>query len=233
MRRAVFTVASVALLAAVAAAAVPPYDFSRPYGKEQDFQQSIKVYEDALALNPADAQATYWLGIAYWETSVYYRDGDIKYGAGYLDKAISLLERAVRLDDKNMAAWIALSNAYFTRGAPGPSANWVSPAPSDFDRSRDAEEKVIALSRDPNANNRAVPKAGSHNAEVTKPYMPLPDPNVRFRASELFVIADPDTKLVYHFPCASMPVIAHPQIFLSKWEAYNRGYKGAAVCTPP
>jgi tetratricopeptide (TPR) repeat protein len=233
MRRALLTLGSVALLAAVAAAAVPPYDFSRVYPREQDFQQSIKVYQDALQANPNDAQAAYWLGVAYWETSVYYRDGKIEYGAGYLDKAIGLLERAVQLDDKNMGAWMALSNAYFTRGGPGPSANWLYPRESDFDKSRAAEEKVIALSMDPSANNRAVPRPGSHNSEVTNLYIPLGDRNVRFRPGDLYVIGDLDTRLVYHFPCASMPVIAHPQIFLSKWEAYNRGYRAAAVCPPP
>ena len=47
------------------------------------------------------------------------------------------------------------------------------------------------------------------------------------------MIGDQDTKLLYQYSCSSLPVIEHPAFFLIKWQAFDRGYKPAAICPPP
>jgi tetratricopeptide (TPR) repeat protein len=120
-----------ALMAVGVVAAVPPYDAAKIRPTEAAFMASIKVYQDALAANPRDADAAYWLGDAYWEASVLYRNGSIPYGADYLNKSIASLERAVSIDDKYFSAWAVLVSAYQTRGARPSLAG--PPAPSDDD----------------------------------------------------------------------------------------------------
>jgi tetratricopeptide (TPR) repeat protein len=192
---------------------------------------SIKIYQDALAANPNDADAAYWLGSAYWSASILYRNGAIAYGKDYLDKAIGALERAVSADDRYMAAWQLLAEAYFTRGA-APSV-LGKPALSDDQKSEAAERKILELSRDPQASNRGVPRAGARSGVLAITYQPLPDRNVRYRPADFMVIGDADTKLLYQYPCASLPAIKRPMLFLTKWEAINRGYTAATVCPPP
>lgn len=230
MRLALIAVALAALAGAPALAAVPTYDVTKIRPTEAAFASSIKVYQDALAANPKDADAAYWLGNAYWSASILYRDGAIAYGADYLDKAIDALERAVSADDKYLAAWQLLAVAYFTRGhAPGATD---PPAPSDEEKSLAAEQKILELSRDPQAANRGLPRAGARNAVVAITYPPLPDRTVRYRPADFMVVGDPDTKLLYRYPCASLPAIRRPMIFLTKWEAINRGFSPATVCPP-
>ncbi len=231
VRLALIAVTLAALAGAPALAAVPTYDLAKIYPTEAAFASSIKVYQDALAANPRDADAAYWLGNAYWTASILYRNGAIAYGADYLDRAIAAAERAVSADDKNMAAWQLLAIAYFTRGAaPGATA---APAPTDDDKSLAAERKVLALSLDPQAANRGVPRAGVHSAVVPVTYPPLPDRTVRYHPADYMVVGDPATKLLYRYPCASLPAIQRPMLFLTKWEAINRGYSPATVCPPP
>ncbi len=231
MRVVLIAVTLITLVGAPARADVPSYDLTKIYPTEAAFTGSIKVYQDALAANPRDADAAYWLGNAYWTASILYRNGRIAYGAGYLDIAIDMLERAVRLDDKHLAAWQLLAEAYFTRGAArGPAGK---PAPSDQDKSLAAERKALELSRDPSVANRGIPRAGARNAEVVFTYPPLPDRTVRYRPADYLVVGDPDTKLLYRFPCASLPAIKRPMLFLTKWEAIGRGYAPATVCPPP
>ena len=231
MRAVLIALAAAGLVVAVALAAVPPYDSTKIYPTEAAFQASIKVYQDALAANPRDADAAYWSGVAYWDGSVLFRHGLVPYGQDYLDRSIAMLERAVSIDDKYMAAWQLLVSAYFTRGAaPGVTDR---PAASDDEKSRAAAEKVLALSLDPSAANRGVPVAGKHSGEVAVKYLPLPDRSVRYNPADLYVIGDADTKLVYRYPCASLPAIRRPAFFLTKWEAFERGYKAATVCPPP
>src|SRR5690348_8044078 len=99
--RLVFIAITLAAFAgAPALAAVPPYDVAKIHPTEAAFVSSIKVYQDALAANPNDADAAYWLGSAYWSASILYRNGAIAYGKDYLDKAIGALERAVSADDR-------------------------------------------------------------------------------------------------------------------------------------
>jgi tetratricopeptide (TPR) repeat protein len=230
LRALLIAIALSALMAVGAVAAVPPYDNTKIRPTEAAFMASIKVYVDALTANPQDADAAYWLGDAYWEASVLYRNGTIRYGADYLDKAIAFLERTVSIDDKYLPAWAVLVSAYQTRGAYPSIAG--PPAPNDYDKSYAAAQKLIALSTDPAAVNRGVPSPGAHNAEVAIRYLALPDRGARFNAADLLVVADPDTKLLYRFPCAGVPPIARPAIFLTKWEAFDRGYKSASVCPP-
>jgi tetratricopeptide (TPR) repeat protein len=232
LRTSLIALALSALLGGGALAAVPPYDPSKILPNEAAFMASLKVYQDALAANPQDADAAYWLGDAYWEASVFYRNGSIPYGAGYLDKSIASLERAVRIDDKYLAAWQLLAIAYPTRNAT-PSGNTLIPeAPSDRDKAWAATEKVIALSGDPGAANRGVPRAGSHNGEVAFRYPELPVRGVKFRPADLLVVGDSDSKLLYQYPCSALPPIAHPMLFLTKREAFDRGYQPATVCPP-
>ena len=55
---------------------------------------------------------------------------------------------------------------------------------------------------------------------------------MRFKPGDLVVVGDPDTKLLYRYPCPELPAIARPMIFLTKWEALNRGYRPATMCPP-
>ncbi len=231
MRAIVIGVILAGLVAAGATAAVPPYDPSKIYPTEAAFMSSIKVYQDALAANPRDADAAYWLGDAYREASILYRNERISYGASYLDKSIASLERAVSIDDKHLAAWQLLAVAYFTRGA-APGAT-DKPAPTDDEKSKAAARKVLALSLDPAAANRGLPPAGARKGEVAIKYLPLPDRSVKFNPADSFVIGDPDTKVVYRFSCAPIQTIKRPALFLTKWEAFDRGYRPATVCPPP
>jgi tetratricopeptide (TPR) repeat protein len=224
----------VALVGAPALAAVPPYDLAKIHPTEAAFNGSIKVYQDALAANPQDADAAYWLGHAYWNASYLYRNGEVAYGADYLDKSIDALERAVHIDDKYLAAWQVLAVAYFTRGhfyEPTASGQHV---PSDDERSLAAEEKVLELGKDLRVARAGVPpRSGVRSGEVTFKYLPLPDRSVKFNPADYIVVGDPDTKLLYRFPCATLPAIKRPMLFLTKWEAINRGYTPATVCPPP
>jgi tetratricopeptide (TPR) repeat protein len=231
LRTSLIAIALSALVAGGALAAVPPYDATKIYPNEAAFMASIKVYQDALAANPRDADAAYWLGDAYWEASVGNRNGTISYGADYLNKAIASLERAVSLDDKYLAAWQVLAVAYPGRNAPG--APYASPpVPSDSDKGWAAAQKVVALSLDPAAANRGIPRAGARNAEVAFRYPELPVRGVKFKPGDLLVVGDADSKLLYQYPCPALPPIAHPALFLTKREAFDRGYRPATVCPP-
>lgn len=234
MRVVLIAATLVALVGGPAIAAVPPYDLAKIYPTEAAFNGSIKVYQDALAANPQDADAAYWLGHAYWNASVLYRNGAVTYGAGYLDKSIDALERAVRADDKYMAAWQVLAVAYFTRGAVPDTPPGGKHVPTDDEKSLAAEQKVLELSRDLRIVSAGVPpRSGVRGGEVTFKYLPLPDRSVKFDPADYVVVGDPDTKLLYRFPCATLPAIKRPMLFLTKWEAINRGYTPATVCTPP
>src|SRR5207302_9392936 len=97
-RTALTAVRLVGLLAARAAAALPQFDLTKIPLTEAAFTRSIQVYQRAAAANPRDAEAHYWLGVAYWEASLQHRNMLIPYGDGYLDKSIAELERAVKID---------------------------------------------------------------------------------------------------------------------------------------
>jgi len=218
VRLALTLAAALGLLAAPAAAALPSYDMTRAHPGEAEFLRTIQPYQAALAANPKDADAAYGLGEAYWEASVLYRNGMISYGADYLDKSIAALERATSIDDKYLAAWLVLISAYHTQG--------------DLAKADAAAQKAMALALDLSLAGRGSPRARVGNGKLAVQYVPLPDRAVRFNPADYFVIGDRDTKLVYKWPCASLPPIAHGQLFLTKWEAFDRGYKPGTVCTP-
>ncbi|OLD40214.1 MAG: hypothetical protein AUI83_22430 [Armatimonadetes bacterium 13_1_40CM_3_65_7] len=244
-------VALLGLLTATAAgAAAPAYNAATRYVTEADFMRAIQPYQDALRGNPRNADAAYALGYAYWEGSIQYRLGWVPYGADYLDKSIAALEKAVSIDDKYLAAWLLLISAYHTR-AQSPKENSAqvpkmqgaepgeipSPAPventmSDEDRSQAAAEKAVALGMDIGADLRGVPPLRRRGA-ISPQYVPLPDRAVRFNAADYFAVGDRDTKVVYRWPCAALPPIQHGMLFLTKWEAFDRGYKPSPVVCKP
>jgi tetratricopeptide (TPR) repeat protein len=218
VRQGLGVVALVGLLVGTAsAAALPSYDTTKRYATEAEFVRSIQRYQVEAALNPRNADATYWLGFAYWETSILYRNGWIDYGADYLDKSIAALERTVSIDDKYLAAWLLLISAYHTRG--------------DEEKSDAAAIKAVALGLEVDANARAVPANRGHGA-INPQYVPLPDRRVKFNPADFFAIGDRDTMLVYRYPCATLPPIKRAAFFLTKWEAFDRGYKPGKVCRP-
>jgi tetratricopeptide (TPR) repeat protein len=133
------------------AGAVPPYDPARFYPTAADFARSIAVYEQAIAADPRDGEAYFWLGSAYWLASEMYRLGLVSYGAGYLDKAITLLERATGIDEKNLGAWIVLVEAYRTR---------ADRARGDPEKEAIAEARLIAAGFDLSVSTQAVPPFG-------------------------------------------------------------------------
>lgn len=228
MRLALGVVALLGVLAGVAGAAtVAPYDSMRRYATEAEFLRSIQPYQVELAANPRNADAAYWLGYAYWEASIFYRNGWIPYGADYLDKSIAALERAVSIDDRYLAAWLVLISAYHTR-ARGATLTSLG---IDDDKSQAAAIKAVALGLDFGADNRATPQRRGRGA-MSPQYVPLPDRAVKFNPANYFAVGDRDTKLVYRWPCASLPPIQHGMFFLTKWEAFERGYTPAKVCPP-
>src|SRR5438876_9807565 len=65
MRRVLVIVAIlIALATAAASAASPQFDSTRLYS-EAEFTAAIKPYTDSIALRAHDADAHYWLGVAY------------------------------------------------------------------------------------------------------------------------------------------------------------------------
>jgi tetratricopeptide (TPR) repeat protein len=260
VRQGLGAIALVGLLVGTAAgAALPSYDTTKRYATEAEFVRSIQPYQVEAALNPRNPDATYWLGYAYWETSIYYRNGWIDYGADYLDKSIAALERTVSIDDKYLTAWLLLISAYHTRGQ-GPvststdravspdehnvgerdrltDTHSLSPIPmktwalSDEEKSDAAAIKAVALGLEIDANARAVPANRGHGA-INPQYVPLPDRRVKFNPADYFAIGDRDTMLVYRYPCATLPPIKRAAFFLTKWEAFDRGYKPGTVCRP-
>lgn len=219
MRSAVLAAGLILLIATGALAAVRPYDFTKIYPTEDAFMRSIKDYQDALQANPKDAEAAFWLGEGYWWASVLYSHGQVPYGDGYLDRSIKATEQAVKIDDKYIAAWQRLVVSYYTKG--------------DRERSREVALKLIDLAlHDPSAANRGIPPSGARRGEVAIKYLPLPDRSIKYNPAEFYVVGDPDSKLVYQYSCASLPAIKRPAFFLTKWEAFDRGYKPATVCPP-
>ncbi|MFN3483981.1 MAG: tetratricopeptide repeat protein [Planctomycetota bacterium] len=102
------------LLAAPARAQVPRFDTSRVYS-ESAFAEAVRPYTEALARNPNDAQAHYWLGVAYLHAFRLHRWGLAPYAAGYGSRAVQSLERAADLDPRPVVL-LALLEAYAAVG---------------------------------------------------------------------------------------------------------------------
>ncbi len=115
-RAAALILAAVLLLPAAAAAQqpqpLPAFDQGRVYVREADFQRAIAPYQAAIAANPRNARAHYWLGIAYLYVYRQARAGLAPYAAGYVPRATASLRQAVQLDPNFIPAYLALHDAY-------------------------------------------------------------------------------------------------------------------------
>jgi tetratricopeptide (TPR) repeat protein len=281
-RTALAVLGLVGLTAARATAALPPVDLSKIPPTEAAFTRSIQVYQKAAAANPRDAEAHYWLGVAYWEASLQQRNLLISYGDGYLDKSIAELERAVSIDDNYLRAWQLLAVAYPTRGMSRFFSFGGLFGLSDDQKGWEASQKLIILTQKRSIayGGAPQPKGGGGVAPSSPPAGPSqtappttappttapPNPttgptgttaptsptgpagqpgpatgsagstgptNKKFNPADYYVIGDQDTKLLYQYPCSSLPAIEHPAFFLIKWQAFDRGYKPATICPPP
>lgn len=119
----------VLLLAAGASAAVPPFDTSRLY-TEAAFAASIAPYTDAIARNAGDAEAHYWLGVAYLHGARLFKFGLAPFAEAFAPRAVASLERAMQLRPA-MATLLALIDAYGMAG--------------DLDKFFAAVDRAIAL----------------------------------------------------------------------------------------
>lgn len=130
-------------VAGPAGGAVPSFDATIIYPTEAGFSRAIAPYQRALAANPRDAEASYWLGYAYLETSLLTLQGLIPYGSGYVTQAIQALERTVQLDPTHLGAWLLLAEAYDTVG--------------DTAAADRAVQRALAVSTDLRVEGRGVP----------------------------------------------------------------------------
>ncbi len=105
----------VGVLATVSQAALPPFDTTRFYS-EAGFTQAIKPYNDAIAKDANDADAHYWLGVAYLHGMRLWRFGFAPYAGGYGAKAVASLERAIKLRPASLNARLALLEVYSMTG---------------------------------------------------------------------------------------------------------------------
>jgi tetratricopeptide (TPR) repeat protein len=92
----VMLVVAVALPLQAGPAAAPLFDSTRVYS-EETFAAAIRPYETAIARNANDADAHYWLGVAYMHVWRLYKFGLAPYAAGYNRRAVVALERALQL----------------------------------------------------------------------------------------------------------------------------------------
>lgn len=104
------------LIGVLSAGSVAAQSFgtSRLY-TEASFAQAIKPYSDAIARNANDADAHHWLGIAYLYAAKLRRSGLASFGQDALARAISSLERAMRLRPR-LATLMPLLEAYLMAG---------------------------------------------------------------------------------------------------------------------
>jgi tetratricopeptide (TPR) repeat protein len=115
--RGLVTVAVVAGLAGTALAqALPPLDVSVLYPTEAAFTRAIEPYQRALAADPRNARAHYWLGVAYLYAYRLWAVGAAPYASGYLPKAVASLSEAIRLNPSLVEAYTALHDAYHLMG---------------------------------------------------------------------------------------------------------------------
>src|SRR5205809_5261475 len=115
MRRVLVIVAIlIALATAAVSAASPLFDSSRLYS-EAEFTAAIKPYADSIARNANDAQAHYWLGVAYLHAFKLYKFGLASYAGGFGGRAVASLERSVQLKADPLVM-MALLDAYIVVG---------------------------------------------------------------------------------------------------------------------
>lgn len=103
-----------ALVTPAASAAVPLFDVSRLYS-EAEFTAATKPYTDSIARDANDAQAHYWLGVAYLHAFKLYKFGLASYAGGFGGRAVASLERSVQLKADPLVM-MALLDAYIVVG---------------------------------------------------------------------------------------------------------------------
>lgn len=106
----VATALIIVMLAAPSLAAVPSFNITRFYA-EAEFAAAIRPYTEAIARNANDAEAHYWLGVAYLHGARLHRLGLAPYATGFAAKAVESLERATKLR-ADVRALVALMEAY-------------------------------------------------------------------------------------------------------------------------
>lgn len=116
-RRLALTLVAIGILAAAAAAAVPPFNTMQFYA-EAEFAVAIRPYLAAVAQNPNDPDAHYWLGVAYLHAFRFFMQGLAPYARDFAPRAAAALERAVQLRPAFQPALLALLELY------GLTGNW-------------------------------------------------------------------------------------------------------------
>ncbi|MGH2348630.1 MAG: tetratricopeptide repeat protein [bacterium] len=102
-------------LAGPAGAAVRPFDTSQFY-TQAEFQAAIQPYLQAIAANPNDADAHYWLGVAYLHAFRQFHFGLSPWARDFAPRAIAELERALQLRPGMQGALLALLDLYSMTG---------------------------------------------------------------------------------------------------------------------
>jgi tetratricopeptide (TPR) repeat protein len=127
MTRSCVTAVLIVLLAAIpAGAALPSFNATQIY-TQAEFEAAIRPYVAAIAQNPNDADAHYWLGVAYLHGFRLFRFGVAPYGSEFASRAIAELERALQLRPGMFGALLALLDLY---ALTGDQAKWAA----TFDR---------------------------------------------------------------------------------------------------
>lgn len=98
------------------AQALPAFNTSRLFADEAAFARAIQPYQQAIAANPRNARAHYWLGYAYLYGYRLWLLGTAPFASGYLAKAVPPLQEAIKLDAGLLAAYMALQEAYWLMG---------------------------------------------------------------------------------------------------------------------
>lgn len=101
------------------AQSLPVLDTSRLFADEAAFARAIQPYQQAIAANPRNARAHYWLGYAYLYGYRLWQMGTAPFAAGHLAKAVPPLQEAIKLDPGLVTAYMALQDAYVMMGELG------------------------------------------------------------------------------------------------------------------
>lgn len=123
MRSAIVAAVLVMLtVVAPAAAAVSPFNILQFY-TQAEFERAIQPYLAAIARNANDADAHYWLGVAYLHAYRLFRLGVAPYAAGYGPRVEASLTRALQLRPGMLGALLALLDFYSITGN---DAKWAA-----------------------------------------------------------------------------------------------------------
>src|SRR5947199_8372661 len=124
MRRVLSIVAIlIALATAAVSAASPQFDSTRLYS-EAEFTAAIKADTDSIGRSANDAEAHYWLGVAYLYAYQLSKLGLAPYAGRFGGREVASLERSVQLKP-DPAAMLALEHDYILVWADGKWARMV------------------------------------------------------------------------------------------------------------